>query len=162
MLFGHSTERSGCAIINVNGLAFGHFLEIIKNGYFQKCLVLTDRDTDTKVQERAENLAEKYKEVDQIFVGISASSTFEKDLISENNTGEGRDVLLEVIKDVRPIAGKDYVTSLGNKAIDVDTFFPLIEEFKSEFAYSLLLHLDSSTKTFTVPAYISTGLNHLK
>lgn len=39
----HSTEKASCCIINVNGLAFSYFLEIIKNGFFQKCLVLTQK-----------------------------------------------------------------------------------------------------------------------
>jgi len=29
-------------------VAFTHFLEVIKKGFFIKCIVLTDRDTENK------------------------------------------------------------------------------------------------------------------
>lgn len=159
---GHSTEKSSCCVINVNGLAFSYFLEIIKNGFFQKCLVLTDRDTDTKTKERADNLAARYDDVDQIQVGITIDSTFEKDLINANAKGKGRDILLAVLKDVRPISGKGYITALGENPIDTAGFFALIEDYKSEFAYSLMLNLADSDPLidgFVIPAYITKGLN---
>ncbi len=157
----HSTEKSSCCVINVNGLAFSYFLEIIKNGFFQKCLVLTDSDTDTKTKDRADSLATKYASVQQIKVGITQQTTFEKDLISFNQTGEGRAILLKVIKDVRPNSGKAYCENLGTKAIVIDEYFALVEEYKSEFAYSLMLHLEEDSKGFTVPTYISDGIKFL-
>jgi putative ATP-dependent endonuclease of OLD family len=157
--FGHSVERSGCAVVNVSGLAFSYFLEIVKNGYFRKCLVLTDKDTDTKSEDRAENLATKYAGTAEIKVAVSVGSTFEKDLIEANKSGTGRDILLKVIKTVRRNSGSAYVTGLGNNDIGVDDYFSLIVDFKSEFAYSLLLDLTSDHTGFNIPKYISDGLD---
>ena len=157
----HSTEKSSCCVINVNGLAFSYFLEIIGNGFFQKCLVLTDRDSDTKTENRADNLAIKYAIPDHTHIGITTESTFEKDLIIANSTGSGRLILLEVIKEVRPNAGKAYADELGKAPITVDPFFKLIEEYKSEFAYSLMLKLTESNAEFIIPAYITDGINFL-
>jgi len=157
----HSTEKSSCCVISVNGLAFSYFLEIIKNGFFQKCLVLTDRDSDTKAKERANNLAAKYKGVSEIHVGITAESTFEKDLISVNTTGKGRDILLTVIQEVRPKSGKTYFTDIGTNPIVIEEYFALIEQYKSEFAYSLMLNLSETNDEFVIPKYISDGINFL-
>ena len=162
ILTGHSVERSGCAVINVNGLAFSYFLEIIRNGYFQKCLVLTDRDSDTKTKDRADNLAANYAGSAEIHVGITTDTTFEKDLIAANAKGLGRAILLKVIAEVRPNSGKALVEALGTSDIVVADYFSLIEEYKSEFAYSLLLQLESGSTGFSIPTYIVTGLNSLK
>lgn len=161
-IMNHSTEKSSCCVVNVNGLAFSYFLEIIKNGFFQKCLVLTDRDSDTKAKDRADNLAEKYKGVSQIKVGITVDTTFEKDIINQNLVGPGRDLLLKVLQEVRPNSGKAYVEALQKKAIDTGSFFALIEGYKSEFAYSLMLNLSDSDSTidgFVIPEYIIEGIN---
>ena len=161
----HTTEKSSCCVINVNGLAFSYFLEIIKNGFFQKCLVLTDRDSDTKTKDRADSLAAKYKGVSQIKVGITTDTTFEKDLIAVNSIGKGRTKLLEVLQEVRPNSGKAYVKTLGKDPIDILAFFALIEGYKSEFAYSLMLNLtdsDAATDGFVIPSYITDGINFFK
>lgn len=157
----HSTEKSSCCIISVNGLAFSYFLEIIKNGFFQKCLVLTDRDSDTKAKDRADTLAAKYAGVAEIHIGITTQSTFEKDLISANTTGKGRDILLTVIQEVRPNSGKSYFTNIGSNPINVEDYFALIEQYKSEFAYSLMLNLRETIDEFVIPAYIKDGINFL-
>jgi putative ATP-dependent endonuclease of OLD family len=161
MITGHSTERSSCCVVNVNGLAFSYFLEIIKNGFFQKCLVLTDQDSDTKTKDRADNLAAKYVGTSEIKVGITVMSTFEKDLISSNIKGKGREILLKVLKDVRPTSGKAYADGLDKGDISIDEFFELIEQYKSEFAYSLLLQLNEDDNEFIIPDYITQGINFL-
>lgn len=158
----HTTEKSSCCVINVNGLAFSYFLEIISNGFFQKCLVLTDRDSDVKTRDRADNLASKYSKVLSIKVGITSESTFEKDLITTNSTGKGRALLLKVIQEVRPTSGKAYVKNLESNDIDTVEYFKLIEEHKSEFAYSLMLNLAENRKDgFVIPKYIVDGINFL-
>jgi predicted ATP-dependent endonuclease of OLD family len=53
---GNEIERLRCNIVNVNGLAFRNFLNVIQNGYFIKCVVLTDSDIGTKVENRADIL----------------------------------------------------------------------------------------------------------
>ena len=156
-----TVDKASCSIVNVNGLAFKNFLEIIRNGYHTNCLVLTDSDTNTKAEDRAENLADEYGEVDEIEIKISSESTFEKDVILSNNSGDGRDILLEIIKIVRPNAGKEYADNLGENDIDVEEFFKLIEKFKSDFAYQLMIRLEKNPVGFTVPNYISEGITFL-
>lgn len=157
----HSTERLGCCIINVNGLAFSNFLEIIKNGYFLKCLVLTDKDSDTDQENRAEILKEDCQSIPHIEISVSTESTFEKDIITNNSVGQGRTILLEALKHTRPTAGKAYEVSLQDRPIEVTTFFELIKNHKSTFAYCLLLELGENNKGFVIPPYIVSGINFL-
>ena len=156
-----TVDEASCSIVNVNGLAFKNFLEIIRNGYHTKCLVLTDSDTNTKAEDRAENLANEYDEIDEIEIKISSESTFEKDVVLSNNSGAGKNILLEVIKIVRPVAGKEYADNLGENDIDVEDFFGLIEKFKSDFAYQLMISLEKKSEGFTIPDYISEGITFL-
>jgi len=162
MLTGHTTEKSSCCIINVNGLAFSYFLEVIGNGFFQKCVVFTDQDSDTRAKDRASNLAAKYNKIPQIHVSITTDTTFEKDLIACNTFKKGRDILLEVLKFVRPSSGVAYATGLNGNPIDVVAYFALIEEYKSEFAYALMLRLEEGHDGFTVPQYIQKGIKFLE
>ncbi|WP_316805348.1 ATP-dependent nuclease [Pedobacter nototheniae] len=161
LLTGHSTEKSSCCVISVNGLAFSYFLEIIKNGFFQKCTVFTDRDSDTQKEDRAENLETAYNLIPQIHISISGTSTFEKDLIASNASGAGRELLLNALKIVRPTSGKAFINKLGNAVIPVDDYFALIQHFKSEFAYTLMLMLDEDPAGFVIPDYISEGIKFL-
>jgi putative ATP-dependent endonuclease of the OLD family len=160
IITGHTTEKSSCCVISVNGLAFGNFLEIIRNGFFQKCLVLTDRDSDTRSEERPLDLREKY-EGDLIKIAITKNSTFEKDVIEVNKSGEGKILLLEVLEAVRPTAGKIFKTETGTADINMDAFFALIEKYKSEFAYALMLRLNESETAFNIPQYIVDGITFL-
>jgi len=57
---GDSLERYGATILNVNGVAFKHFLKIVRNGFFLKCSVLTDRDTGTETEQRATDLKTEF------------------------------------------------------------------------------------------------------
>ncbi|MCD4675141.1 MAG: hypothetical protein K8S18_03985, partial [Desulfobacula sp.] len=151
-------EKANCCIVNVNGLAFKNFLDIIKNGYHTKCLVLTDRDKDTKAADRAENLADTYSETNEISVSISSESTFEKDIIICNSNNQGKEILLKVLKFVRPIAGKTYSDEIGENSIDTESYFKLIEEFKSDFAYQLMIESENNNKGFNIPDYIKKGI----
>jgi len=160
MLTGHTTEKSSCCVISVNGLAFANFLEIIQNGFFQKCLVLTDRDSDTRSEERPLDLKEKY-EGNLISIAITKNSTFEKDVVDVNKSGDGKTILLNVLEIVRPAAGKSFKTATGSGDINIELFFALIEKYKSEFAYALMLELNESATGFNVPQYIIDGLTFL-
>jgi putative ATP-dependent endonuclease of OLD family len=160
MLTDHSTERASCCIINVNGLAFGNFLEIMKNGFFLKCLVLTDSDGDTQTKERPIDLKKKY-EGSLIKIQITTETTFEKDLIAANRTDPGKAILMDVLETVRPNSGKAFKLATGANDIDVESFFSLIEKYKSEFAYALMLALDGPSPQFKVPQYIADGINFL-
>lgn len=156
-----SLEKANSCIVNVNGLAFKNFLDIIKNGYHTKCLVLTDSDKDTKAADRAENLSTAYSDIAQISVSISEQTTFEKDIIASNQSGQGKQILFKVLEQVRPIAGKAYSTKIGEDDIVVDTYFDLIEEFKSDFAYQLMSELEESSTGFNIPNYIKEGIAFL-
>lgn len=160
LVTGHSIEKSSCCVINVNGLAFSNFLEIIRNGYFLKCLVLTDSDIETNTKERATDLRTKYAS-QLINVAITTQTTFEKDIIIVNKTGLGKNILLNALETTRPNAGKAFRTNTGNADIDVDCFFSLVEDYKSEFAYALMLELDQNCSGFEVPTYIHDGITFL-
>ena len=157
-------EKNGCNIINVNGVAFSHFLKIIKSGFFIKGLVLTDQDTGKKTEERATDLKKDYEEDGLIRVEISEGSTFEKDVITANKDGKGKEILLNVLKETKPKRGVEYADELGESDIDTESFFLEIENYKSEFAFNLASHLKEkpNMEVFTVPQYIQDGFDFLK
>lgn len=161
ILHAQTLEKASCCIVNVNGVAFSHFLDIVRNGYFTKCLVLTDSDIGTATADRSQHLVSEYSGVAQIRIGITTTSTFEKDIIASNLTGAGRDILLKVLKQVRPISGKKYFKDLSTNPIDTTAFFALIVEFKSEFAYRLSIELSEDHTGFVIPTYIRDGLQFL-
>jgi hypothetical protein len=62
---------------------------------------------------------------------------------------------------VRPTAGRNYVDELGTDDIDVEDYFSLIENYKSEFALQLSLRLADEHSSFNIPKYIEDGINFL-
>lgn len=167
-------EEVGCNLVNVNGVAFKHFLELIKNGYFIKCLALTDSDSNTRTENRAEDLKTTYQTSNEnlIRVEISTESTFEKDLIAANKNGDGKDILLRAIEVTRPIKGKELKETTTTEIV-LDDFFKLIEsrkadgkkesDFKAAFATDLLDTLTASDKSnqFNIPKYIKDGFDFI-
>ncbi|MEK4870024.1 ATP-dependent nuclease [Niallia sp. FSL W8-1348] len=146
-------ESIGSNIINVNGVAFKHFLEIIKNGYFIKCGVLTDKDAGKKTEKRAEKLKEHYK-VNKDVIAIEINDdTFEKEIIKYNDKGKGRELLLRVFKQLHPIKYKE-VEKNWTKQIDMKTYFENIENDKSDFAFALHEELLKDSTGFKIPDYI--------
>lgn len=146
-------ESIGANIINVNGVAFKHFLEIIKNGYFIKCGVLTDKDKDKKTEKRAEKLKEHYKVNNNVIAVEINEDTFEKELIEFNNKDKGRELLLRVFKQLHPIKYKQVETRWMDQ-IDVGSYFGDIENDKSDFAFTLHEELLKDNEGFTIPDYI--------
>lgn len=167
-------EEVGCNLVNVNGVAFKHFLELIKNGYFIKCLALTDSDSNTRTENRAEDLKTTYQTSNEnlIRVEISTESTFEKDLIAANKNGDGKDILLKAIEVTRPVKGKELKETTTTEIV-LDDFFKLIEsrkadgkkesDFKAAFATDLLDTLTASGKSnqFNIPKYIKDGFDFI-
>ena len=167
-------EEVGCNLVNVNGVAFKHFLELIKNGYFIKCLALTDSDSNTQTENRAEDLKTTYQTSNEnlIRVEISTESTFEKDLIVANKNGDGKDILLKAIEVTRPVKGKELKETTTIEIV-LDDFFKLIEsrkadgkkesDFKAAFATDLLDTLTASDKSnqFNIPKYIKDGFDFI-
>ncbi|QJX64612.1 AAA family ATPase [Niallia circulans] len=155
LTYGRTLDSIGCNVINVNGVAFKHFLEIIKNGYFIKCAVLTDGDEGKKTENRATNLKRDYeKPYRNIKVSIN-KETFEKELIEANKDGKGKKVLLKALNSTRPKLGPEYSEKISNQEIGNEEFFSMIEEYKSEFAFNLGGELKKIGKSdFNVPTYI--------
>lgn len=154
-------EEASCCVVNVNGLAFANFLEIIKDGYFIKCLVLTDSDAGTAIENRGGTLATQYNTVPQIKIQITSQSTFEKDVIEVNKTGHGRAILMKALIATRPVSGKTYEGSLNGGDIVIDDFFAQIVSYKSDFAYNLLVALSEESTGFNIPSYIRTGFDFI-
>lgn len=171
-LEGKSLESVGCTVINVNGVAFRHFLTVVKNGFFKKCVVLTDSDTGTRAENRAVSLRTDFKDVAHIKVETTSSSTFEKDLISVNRSGAQRELLIAALTLTKPINGPQFKNDTGTAEIDVDKFFTEIETYKAEFAFSLAAVLRDekevaaregrTAKQLTIPEYIQTAFDFIK
>jgi len=158
-------ENMGCNVINVNGVAFKHFLKIIRSGFFIKGLVLTDSDTGQNSESRAHSLKEEFDQEGLIRVEISDKSTFEKDIIWANRKeGKGKKILLDVLKDTKTRRGDDYKNEIGEKDIDIESFYSEIKDYKAEFAFNMNTRLtnDSYTKEFNIPEYIKRGFEFLE
>lgn len=180
--YSRTLEKEGISIVNVNGVAFEHFLKILKNGYFIKCLVLTDSDINTKQRKRAENLKAEYKEFSNIIdIKSTTTSTFEVEIIEENKKNESnRTTILEAISLTRPNSGGAEFAAEFKKSLDTASFFHLIEpkneegektgDYKSEFATNLADILSETIEKgeeyiyineFIVPKYIQDGFSFL-
>jgi putative ATP-dependent endonuclease of the OLD family len=169
---GDTLEKKNISIVNVDSVAFEHFLSVIKNGYFIKCLVLTDSDSDKQTKHRVPTLKRAYKEISQINIVESLQTTYEKDLIIENATDKGKDILLETLMRTRRNNGKKLKESLGdNPIIDIEAFFLNIykekaENYKAEFAMNLVDVLqddkfNDKINGFNIPKYIKDGFEFL-
>jgi len=169
---GQSLESIGCTVINVNGVAFGHFLTIIKNGFFKKCVVLTDSDTGTKTENRATSLQAAFKEIRHIDIQVTNQSTFEKDIVSSNRCGDGKNILLEALRMTKPNKGPLFQVKTGDKEINIESFFAEIENYKAEFAFNLVSVIEKernyslkkgcSLKKLTIPDYISRSFDFIQ
>jgi len=169
---GQSLESIGCTVINVSGVAFRHFLTIVKNGFFKKCVVLTDSDAGTKTENRAESLQADFKDIQHIDIQVTTKSTFEKDLVSSNKSGDGKELLFCALTVTKPNNGPAFKTATGANDIDVEAFFAEIKNHKAEFAFSLMSALEDERqaakkdsrlpKKLAIPNYISQELDFIK
>lgn len=173
-------EKKNISIVNVQGVAMKHFLEVIKAGYFIKCLVFTDSDNNT----RADNLKEYYKDCSLIKIEKTNTYTYETDLISSNLIGDGREILLASLCKTRPANGKKLRAELKDNPIDPDSFFKEIyvkdekytdddgnekvrnHNHKANFAIDLVEVLQDGSfkekaKNFNIPIYIKDGFDFL-
>lgn len=151
---GTSLEKHGATVLNVNGVAFSHFLKVVKNGYFLKCVVLTDSDAGTKTENRADALKAVYEDNQVVSVEITNDTTFERDLIAANRNGSGKALILEALKKTRPKLGKDIEKTAGAGDLDVGICFDAITEYKAEFAFNLATLLDVDVRPLNLPSYI--------
>jgi predicted ATP-dependent endonuclease of OLD family len=143
---GMTLERIGCTVINVNGVAFRHFLTIVKNGFFKNCAVLTDSDSGTKAENRAASLRADFKDIPHIDIPVTTESTFEKDLVSSNRSGDGKELLFNALSMTKPKNGPKLKTETGANDIDVEAFFAEIENYKAEFAFNLISAIEDERK----------------
>jgi predicted ATP-dependent endonuclease of OLD family len=157
--FGKKLEKMNCQVVNVSGIAFKNFLEIIKNGYYIKAAVLTDSDASTKSKNRAPDLKKNY-DGDKIFVSISQENTFEKDLVQANIIGAGKTKIKNALKSTRPNKFASEGEALFKTKPDVNEIYAWIEEYKSEFSFDLLSELDKSN-TFKIPKYIKDAFDFI-
>ena len=122
LVFGRTVEQRGCNVINVSGLAFRHFLKVVRSGFFIKCVVFTDSDKGRRTEERAIDLKNDFEQANLLRVEISEEATFEKDLIAANRSGQGKKILLEALRATKPTSGRRLAEKLGVEDIDVDAF----------------------------------------
>jgi predicted ATP-dependent endonuclease of OLD family len=163
---GSTLEKENCNIINVNGVSFSHFLKIIKNGFFIKCVVFTDSDCGKRTKNRAPTLKRAYSKDFVIDIQITNLETFEKDLIEANKSGVGKDTLLKVLeKTKKKLSNRKNVstfkTTIGNADLDIGSFFDEIENYKSEFSFNLLDQMNNNLDSIIIPSYIEKGLKFL-
>jgi len=157
--YGKKINKANCQVINVNGVAFEHFLKIVKNGYFLKTAVLTDSDTETKTAHRASDLKNKF-DSDITHVFITSNTTFEKDIFDANSSkAANRDLMVDVLHAIRPQKCNDVWCTTQKKKLDIQEAFACMEEYKSDFAFELADRLaekmNNKTKTmFSIPGYI--------
>jgi putative ATP-dependent endonuclease of OLD family len=124
-------------------------------------LVLTDQDIGTKTENRADKLKAEFNQPDLIFVETTSLSTFEKDLIDANKSGDGKKVLLDTLKLVKPVSGVKFEQVVGKNDIDVEAFFGEIEDYKSEFAFRLVEQMKTMPNFLKLPDYIKRGFEFL-
>lgn len=164
---GTTLEKENCIVVNVNGIAFEHFLKIIRNGFFVKCVVFTDSDASKKTKHRATALKRAYSNLNTLIdIQITKQDTFEKDLIDANKDGVGKSTLLDVLESTKKkMSTKKKITHfrtlLGTSDIDVNSFFNEVGNYKSEFAFNLLDKLNSDLNAISVPVYVQNGINFL-
>lgn len=162
---GKSLDKLGCNIVNVAGVSFRHFLEIIKNGYFIKCLALTDSDSDLKKPEesRASKLKRDYSSCDTIRIEESSKTTFEKDIIESNKSDKNKRPLLKALETTRPRKGKELCMKFNKSKTDIDVneYFDAIVNYKSEFSSNLIEVLKEDNKCFVIPDYIKSGFDFI-
>ncbi len=155
-------ESIGATVVNVGGVAFRHFLKIIRNGYFRRCVVLTDRDTSKSTEQRAVDLKVEFDTPNLIDVKITDDTTFEKDLVATNRRGPGKKILLQVLQETKPVSGKALAQVRAQTDLDVDEFFVEIGNHKAEFAFNLARALSNRECGFAVPPYIAAAFRLLE
>ena len=154
-------EAEGISLVNVRGISFKHFLEVIKSGYFVKCLVFTDQDSGTKTEERADKLKEEYEKIDSSLfrIEISIQQTFEKDIFEANKENkESRAILLRALKACKPTVGTNMKSKYKSKTLNVDEFYGKMHDSKANFALMLASEINDK---LSIPKYIKNGFEYL-
>jgi len=165
----NSLEKDGITLINVSSIAFRHFLEIINNGYFKKCLVITDSDRDSEKDDdnRADKLKQDYERNGKNLFCIKMTDeyTFEKDILKSNNTDSAKLIIFDAIDKTCPGLFKDYREAYKEE-YKIEEMFKLIynnvnpkRNYKAEFAFNLSERI---TPEFEIPKYILDGFEFIR
>jgi predicted ATP-dependent endonuclease of OLD family len=160
-LTANTLESIGCTIVNVNGVAFRHFLKVVRNGFFKRCVVLTDQDTGTKAENRADKLKSEFEDGNLVQVHVTDTSTFEKEVIAANRSGTGKELLFDALAITKPLNGPKLRQETGGGAIDIGKFFGEIESSKAEFAFNLVELLRQRPGQLIVPTYIERAFSFI-
>lgn len=158
-VYGKPLQKIGCQIINVNGVGFANFLNIVKNGYFIKTAVITDSDKEKSTEKRADELKKKY-DSNIINVCITQNQdTFEKEVFDCNKLQKKkRQFLTDILGVVRPNKCNDIFKKRQIQKFNIDELFECVKEYKSEFAFELSEALEKNITTrrdiFNVPQYV--------
>ena len=109
-------------------------------------MVLTDSDSGTKVENRAASLQADFNDTPHIKIQVTTESTFEKELVSSNKVGDGKELLFLALTMTKPSNGPKLRAETGTNDINVDAFFAEIESHKAEFAFNLISVLAEDEK----------------
>ena len=164
-IYQRTLESFGITLVNVRGIAFKHFLEIIKNGFFVKCVAFTDSDSTNGISTNVIKLKRDYEDNSNGVISISVSNqtTFEMDIIDSNRTEQNQVMVLSALKACHPNLTEEY-KAMHNGELDVEKCFEIIyskdkgRNSKSDFAFELLNTITSNPQVeFSVPSYILEG-----
>jgi len=166
-IYHRTLESFGITLVNVRGIAFKHFLEIIKNGFFIKCVAFTDSDSTDGISTNVVKLRSDYEDNSNGVISISVSNqtTFEKDIIFANRHAMNKDTILRALSACHPRLTSDY-TKVNTGDLEVEMCFEIIyceekgkkRNSKSDFAFELLNIITSKPPVeFSVPSYIIDG-----
>jgi predicted ATP-dependent endonuclease of OLD family len=169
MIYKRTLESNGITLINVRGVAFKHFLEIIKNGYFVKCVVFTDSDLPDDFSTNVAKLKNDYEENSNGVISISVSNqtTFEKDIIDSNRTDQYQETVLSALKACHYKLTCEY-EKVHKGDLDIEKCFKIIyckdkgRNSKSDFAFELYNVICSNASVeFSIPSYIKNGFEFI-
>lgn len=157
-LYGNKFIKMGYSLVNVEGLSFRRFLKIVDGSYQIDCKVITDKDKNT----RAGNLSSDYKDHDTISIHVSETTTFEKDIIKVNASGEFRNTILTAIADTYVDSEnqlkklkKDYPEPINEELL----YSQWVEGNKAEFALALSRLVATKGSKLNIPQYIQDALS---
>lgn len=155
----YSIEKKGIELINLNGVAFEHFAKLFNPDdpgirLNCRCAILTDDDrkVDGEIASRAANAKDLENGLLKVLL---AEKTFEIELFK---SGNNKDVLLDIFKEMHPIAAGRIKEGASIKE-HADNFLEKVNsnKAKSELAHRLAIKLESDAGLrdgFNVPDYI--------
>jgi putative ATP-dependent endonuclease of OLD family len=169
---GKPFSKHGVALINVQGLAFRHFVDLFRNGGLPfRCALVSDADPSqvvdddgTLIDVTLSNVARSLQAIqnDRVRVFLS-KKTFEWDLAAESSTNWPP--MMEAFRHVKPVVTKRISSSSGGSANELasraDTFLEKVTDVKGLFAQELsrVLSEADDAHPFEVPAYIAEAID---